>query len=121
MGALGTQHVMGQLTRLGFVPVELERYASSNKIWSTKIKRLRLPDLLCVRTGLRVEVKAKSNLEIRMSHAPNNPDRHWDAGNADEDIIALVPCYIGNTGPCVAGEASFFSVSALRQSVDQNS
>lgn len=120
MGALGTQHVMGQLTQLGFAPIELERYASSNKIWGTKIKRLRLPDLLCVRTGMRVEVKAKSNLEIRMSHAPNNPERHWDAGNADKDIIALVPCHIGDTRPCVAGEASFFSVSALRQSVDQN-
>ena len=32
---------------------KLERYSRSNKIWSTKVKRLRLPDLLCVRTGLR--------------------------------------------------------------------
>ncbi len=32
MGALATRHVMDQLARLGFQPIELERYASSNKI-----------------------------------------------------------------------------------------
>lgn len=120
MGALATRHVMGQLTRLGFQPIELERYASSNKIWATKIKRLRLPDLLCIRTGMRVEVRAKSNLEIRMSHSPNNPERHWDAGNADTDIIGLVPCRDSDSGPIVAGDASFFTFGALRQSVDPN-
>ena len=120
MGALGTQHVMGQLSRLGFAPIELERYASSNKIWTTKIKRLRLPDLLCVRTGMRIEVRAKSNLEIRMSHARNNPERHWDYGNLDADIVALVPCRNGDTGPVVAGDATFFTFGALRQTVDQN-
>jgi hypothetical protein len=120
MGALATQRVMDQLAQLGFAPIELERYASSNKIWATKIKRLRLPDLLCIRTGMRVEVRAKSNLEIRMSHAANNPERHWDAGNADTDIVALVPCCNGDAGPVVASDASFFTFGALRQSVDSN-
>lgn len=92
MGALGTRHVIEELQAAGFRPVELERYSTSNKIWSTKIKRLRLPDLLCVRTGLRVEVRAKSKLEIKMSHAPNNAERHWDAGLRDEDVVALVVC-----------------------------
>lgn len=118
MGALGTRHAMAQLSRLGFAPIELERYATSNKIWATKIKRLRLPDLLCVRTGLRVEVRAKSTLEVRMSHAPNNPDRHWDAGLTDADLVALVPCRDDETGPTIADDASFFTVAALRQSVD---
>lgn len=120
MGALATQHVMGQLAQLGFTPIELERYASSNKIWATKIKRLRLPDIQCIRTGMRVEVRAKSNLEIRMSHAPNNPERHWDAGNADTDVVALVPCRDGDTGPVIAADACFFTFGALRQSVDPN-
>jgi HEAT repeat protein len=118
MGALGTRHVMAQLSQLGFAPIELERYATSNKIWATKIKRLRLPDLLCARTGLRVEVRAKSTLEVRMSHAPNNPDRHWDAGLTDADLVALVPCRDDEAGPAIAGDASFFTAAALRQSVD---
>jgi hypothetical protein len=118
MGALATRHVMAQLAQFGFEPIELERYASSNKIWATKIKRLRLPDVMCIRTGTRIEVRAKSDLEIRMSHAPNNPERHWDAGNADTDIVALVPCRNGDAGPVVAGNASFFTFEALRQSVD---
>lgn len=118
MGALGTRHAMTQLSLLGFAPIELERYATSNKIWATKIKRLRLPDLLCVRTGLRVEVRAKSTLEIRMSHAPNNPDRHWDAGLNDADLVALVPCRDNDVGPVIADDATFFTVAALRQSVD---
>jgi hypothetical protein len=118
MGALGTRHVMAELSRHGFAPIELERYATSNKIWATKIKRLRLPDLLCARTGLRVEVRAKSTLEIRMSHAPNNADRHWDAGLTDADLVALVPCRDNESGPAIAGDTSFFTVAALRQSVD---
>ncbi len=69
---------------------------------------------------MRVEVRAKSDLEIRMSHAPNNSERHWDAGNADSDIIALVPCRNGDAGPPVSGDASFFTFAALRQSVDPN-
>jgi hypothetical protein len=75
MGALGVQQTMKQLAGMGFEPIELERYCASNKIWMTKVKRLRLPDVLCVRTGLRVEIRAKSDLKIRMSDAPANPTR----------------------------------------------
>lgn len=60
IGALGVRHVAGELRDLGFEPVELERYATSNKIWTTKIKRLRVPDLLCARTGIRIEIRAKT-------------------------------------------------------------
>jgi hypothetical protein len=118
MGALGTRHVIEELKSAGFKPVELERYSTSNKIWSTKIKRLRLPDLLCVRTGMRVEVRAKSKLEIKMSHAPNNADRHWDTGLRDEDVVALVVC--NDDGPPMAtrGRSTYFNVDVLRRSVD---
>lgn len=117
MGALGSRRVADELHGLGFEPIELERYSASNKIWGTKVKRLRLPDLLCVRTGLRVEVRAKSDLKIKMSDAPTNPDRAWDAGLRDHDVIALIACENSNSGPVPAQNAVYFPVSALRHSV----
>lgn len=117
MGARGVHRTMDELRALGFEPIELERYCGSNKIWATKVKRLRLPDLLCIKTGLRVEVRAKTDLKIRMSDAPSNPDRVWDAGNRDEDVIALIACFDKDEGPEPADRAVFFSVKALRDSV----
>src|ERR1017187_8277412 len=90
MGAMGAHQTMAQLRAAGFEPIELERYCGSNKIWMTKVKRLRLPDVLCVRTGLRIEVRAKSDLKIRMSDAPTNPARTWDAGLRDLGNTILV-------------------------------
>lgn len=118
MGALGVRRVAVELQEIGFKPIELERYSISNKIWATKVKRLRLPDLLCVQTGLRVEVRAKSDLRIRMSDAPQNPSRVWDAGMSDDDIVALIACSTGPDGnPKPADRAMYFSVAALRESV----
>ena len=70
MGAAGTAKV-GQVLRNehGHRPVELERYAMANKVWQTKVKRLRLPDLVCLQCGLRVESRAKSKLGIILSHS----------------------------------------------------
>ncbi len=116
MGALGVRRVAVELKDRGFEPIELERYCTSNKIWTTKVKRLRLPDLLCIRTGLRIEVRAKSDLKIRMSDAPNNPDRAWDAGLRNEDLVALIACTDGSDGPEPANRAVYFSVRALRES-----
>jgi hypothetical protein len=90
MGALGARRVCNLMADAGLQPIELERYSRSNKIWSTKVKRLRLPDLLCARTGLRVEVRAKSDLTIKMSDAPSNPARRWNTGLAPRDMIAFV-------------------------------
>lgn len=117
MGALGVHQVKRELRERGFEPIELERYCGSNKIWATKVKRLRLPDLLCVKTGMRAEVRAKSDLKIKMSDAPNNPERAWDAGMRDEDVIALIACEDGPTGPVPANNAVYFTVEALRSSV----
>ena len=116
MGALGARRVMQELEARGFQPIEFERYSTSNKIWATKIKRLRVPDLLCVRTGLRVEVRAKTDLKIKMSDAPANPERVWDAGLRGEDIVALVACHEGDDGPVPAEHAVYFTVRALRRS-----
>src|SRR5690348_15832776 len=107
MGAIGVRQTIAQLEQLGFRPIELERYCGSNKIWQTKVKRLRLPDLLCVRTGLRTEVRAKSDLKIRMSDAPSNPDRTWDAGLRDEDLVAFIAIVEDENGQRAADEATF--------------
>src|ERR1017187_1189036 len=117
MGALGVRQTMAELRAEGFEPIELERYCASNKIWATKVKRLRLPDVLCVRTGLRLEVRAKSDLKIRMSDAPTNPERTWDAKLRDDDIAAFIAIIDDADGQRAADEAVFFTVRALRDSV----
>jgi hypothetical protein len=120
MGAIGVRQTMKQLRSMGFKPIELERYCASNKIWMTKVKRLRLPDVLCVRTGLRLEVRAKSDLKIRMSDAPNNPDRTWDAGLRDDDVAAFIAITEEEGGQRPADEAVFFSIKALRASAGES-
>lgn len=120
MGALGVRQTMKQLSGMGFKPIELERYCTSNKLWMTKIKRLRLPDLLCVKTGLRLEVRAKSDLKIRMSDAPANPERTWDAGLRDDDVAAFIAITEREGSLQPAEEAVFFSVKALRDSVGES-
>jgi hypothetical protein len=116
MGAAGARQLMKIMKEAGFEPIELERYCTSNKIWTTKVKRLRLPDILCVKTGLRVEVRAKSDLQIRMSDAPGNPDRRWDVGMRDEDLAAFIACTDDNGTPVPATEPIFFSYRDLRRS-----
>jgi hypothetical protein len=116
MGAAGARRVMEQMKADGFEPIELERYCTSNKIWTTKVKRLRLPDILCVRTGTRIEVRAKSDLRIRMSDAPANPDRRWNSGMRDRDLAAFIACFDENGTPRPAAEAVFFTFGDLRKS-----
>lgn len=90
MGAAGCARVAEYLSsEHGHRMVELERYAMANKIWSTKIKRLRVPDLVCLDCGLRVEARAKSKLEIKVSDSEAT-GREWDAGLRGTDLIAFV-------------------------------
>jgi HEAT repeat protein len=118
MGAVGVKQTMEHLSKLGFHPIELERYCGSNKIWATKVKRLRLPDVLCVRTGLRLEIRAKSALTIKMSDAENNPDRRWDVGLRSDDVIAFIAVRDVNGLLIPADKPVFFDTGALRESVD---
>ena len=120
MGAVGVHRTMDRLRDRGFEPIELERYCGSNKIWTTKVKRLHLPDLLCVKTGMRAEVRSKTDLKIRMSDAPANPARVWDAGLRDDDVVALIACFAAEDGPQPADDAVYFTVGALRDSVDRS-
>ena len=65
----------------------------SFKIWKNiKIKRIRVPDILCVACGRRVESRAKTTFEISMSHSLSDPERGWDYGLNDSDFVALVIC-----------------------------
>jgi hypothetical protein len=93
IGAIGTQQVFATLKSLGHQPIELERGSMNYKIWKKiKIKRIRVPDILCVDNGIRIESRAKTKLEISMSHSTSDPERGWDFGLNDSDYIALVVC-----------------------------
>jgi hypothetical protein len=88
------------LQEQGHTPVELERGSMSFKIWKTiKIKRIRVPDVFCVACGRRFESRAKTNLQISMSHSFSNQERGWDYGLDDNDFVALVACRRVGDGP----------------------
>jgi hypothetical protein len=100
MGAIATNSTFTDLSSQGHEPMELERGSTSFKIWKAiKIKRVRVPDILCLRCGRRVESRGKSDLEITMSHSTSDPERGWDHGLDDDDVVALVPCVKTGAGP----------------------
>lgn len=116
MGAVGAAAVARRLsTEHGHRMIELERYAMANKVWQTKVKRIRLPDLVCVRCGLRVEARAKSKLGIVVSHS-DSAGRQWDAGMRDGDLYAFLRADL-STFPPETGHPSFFTTAALRSTV----
>ncbi len=118
LGAAGTDRTAQALRSRGHRPIELERYAMANKIWATKVKRLRMPDLLCVDCGLRVEARAKARLEMRMSDS-DAIDRAWDAGLRDDDLVAFLRCEFDPTSFTAAPDLpQFFAVSAMRAAAD---
>ncbi len=91
IGAAGTNATIEVLTAMGFRPIELERGSSGYKIWKKiKIKRVRVPDILCLRTGLRFESRGKTKLEISMSHSLNEPSRSWDICMRPDDYVSIV-------------------------------
>ena len=93
MGAIATHRVFEHLRDQGHNPFELERGSMSFKIWrKIKIKRIRVPDILCVACGRRVESRAKTAFEISMSHSLSDPERGWGYGLDDSDFVALVIC-----------------------------
>lgn len=117
MGAIGSAAVASHLrSQLGHQPIELERYAMANKVWQTKVKRLRLPDLLCVRCGLRIESRAKSKLAVVLSHS-NVAGREWDAGGMrDQDLYAFLRVIDSDNTQHIS-EPSYFSTEALRAAI----
>ena len=100
IGAVGTRRVFDDLQQQGHNPIELERGSMSFKIWKTiKIKRIRVPDILCITCGRRVESRAKTKLEITMSHSFSNQERGWDYGLEDDDFVALAVCQRAGDSP----------------------
>lgn len=91
IGAAGTNATIEALTAMGFRPIELERGSSGYKIWKKiKIKRVRVPDILCLRTGLRFESRGKTKLEISMSHSLSEPSRCWDVCMRTDDYVSII-------------------------------
>lgn len=100
IGAVATRSVFGHLADLGHKPIELERGSMSFKIWKeVKIKRVRVPDILCVNCGKRVESRGETKLEVTMSHSETSQDRGWDFGLEPDDYVALVKCVRSGVNP----------------------
>lgn len=120
MGAIGTAAVGRYLRDVhGHRPIELERYAMSNKVWQTKVKRLRLPDLVCVRCGRRFESRAKSKLGIVVSHS-DKPGREWNAGGMRPgDLYAFARADLNGDEPIVS-KPIFFTSSALNDAINSS-
>ena len=124
IGAIGTQQVFKVLQNQGHQPIELERGSMNYKIWKKiKIKRIRVPDILCVDNGIRIESRAKTNLQISMSHSTSDPTRGWDHGMKDEDFVALVVCEKFGKNPIdwkADNLVQFISIRELRKAEKQN-
>ncbi|RJS71999.1 hypothetical protein CW714_05065 [Methanophagales archaeon] len=118
MGAIGTIAVFNNLREQGHTPIELERGSRSFKIWKDiKIKRIRVPDILCVACGKCVECRTKTKLEISMSHSQADPERGWDYGLDDNDLVAFVVCSKTGDKPIdwqVSSPIQYVSVKDLR-------
>ncbi|MEU4339496.1 hypothetical protein AB0F59_33465 [Micromonospora lupini] len=115
MGALGARRVADDLTERGHRIIELERYAMANKIWTTKVKRLRMADLLCVACGRRFEAKAKSNLEVKLSDS-RQVGRGWSDGMRPDDVFAFLQVKVdSNSLPLVIGNPLYFTTESLIQ------
>lgn len=121
IGAIGTRRVFENLESQHHSPIELERGSMNYKIWKKiKIKRIRVPDILCVDCGIRIESRAKTNMQISMSHSLSDPDRGWDAGLNNSDYVALVACHKEGDRPIdwVADKlVQYASVGDLREAV----
>lgn len=124
IGAVGALKVFNDLSKQGHNPIELERGSMSFKIWKgIKIKRVRVPDILCVNCGKRVESRGKTKLEITMSHSVATPERGWDFGLNDDDYIALVKCTKAGESPTdwVAEEpVQYVQVVSMREAYRKN-
>lgn len=94
IGAVGARAVSQYLSSRGHDVAELENGSTATKLWKdVKRKRVRIPDLVCKRCGLRVESRAKSNQpELSVSHSETDAERAWDYGLVDADVMAFPVC-----------------------------
>jgi HEAT repeat protein len=93
IGAVGARAVCEDLKRHNHLMVELENGSTDTKIWKdVKRKRVRIPDLVCIHCGVRVESRAKTSPSLSMSHSSMDAERAWDFGMVDNDILAFPVC-----------------------------
>lgn len=93
IGAVGARAVCRDLAQYGHRFVELERGSTDSKLWKdVKRKRVRIPDLVCLYCGVRIECRAKTGFELSMSHSPTDTERAWDFGLVDTDWVAFPVC-----------------------------
>lgn len=122
VGAAGTNATIDMLKEYGFNPIELERGSTGFKIWKKiKIKRVRVPDILCLDTGLRFESRGKTKLEISMSHSMNNEKRRWDYGMREDDIVSVMLLHQEQDNPTevqVMSPIHFITVKDMRYVFD---
>lgn len=122
LGAVGTKKVFEDVGKQGHKPMVLERGSTSFKIWKEiKIKRIRVPDIICVECDTRIESRAKTNLEITMSHSVSTPERAWDFGLGNDDFIALAKCVKSGDSPIdwsPEDPVQYISVRSLRQAYE---
>lgn len=85
---------MDDLEKNGHNLAELENGSTATKLWKdVKRKRVRIPDLVCLNCGARVESRAKSNKPaIVVSHSEKDAERAWDYGLIPDDIVAFPVC-----------------------------
>jgi len=121
LGATAAKATINRLKALGYEPIELERGSTGYKIWKKiKIKRIRVPDILCLKSGQRFESRGKTKLEISMSHSQKDPYRAWDAGMRPDDRVAIVLCKQRDDSPIaweVVSPIHFFKISDMREAV----
>lgn len=104
VGAVGARAVVADMANFGHRFLELERGSTETKLWKeVKRKRVRIPDLVCVHCGQRVECRAKTKLELAMSHSPTDAERAWDYGMIDSDWIAFPFCEAAEEAAWSAG------------------
>lgn len=124
VGAIGTRATIKRVEELGYEPIELERGSTGYKIWKKiKIKRVRVPDILCLQSGQRFESRGKTKLEISMSHSLRDPYRAWDAGMRPDDLVAVVLCQQTSESPVdweIDSPIHFFKVEDMRVAVAKN-
>src|SRR5207247_9284116 len=83
----------GDRQRVGHRMAGLERGSTDTKLWKeVKRKRVRIPDLLCLNCGVRIESRAKTQTDLSMSHSLADDTRAWDFGMINDDWIAFPVC-----------------------------
>jgi hypothetical protein len=121
LGATATRATINRLKALGFEPIELERGSTGYKIWKKiKIKRVRVPDILCLKSGQRFESRGKTKLEISMSHSQKDPYRAWDVGMRPDDQVAIVLCKQRDDSPIsweTISPVHFIKISDMQDAV----